>query len=97
MDKETKVKLAEIIVETLGGIPADTDGWRQMATLGSRLRMMGVDFRQYGYAKLRPFIESFDNILELRQVESLWLLMSVMMASLPIVPNPASTGSLTDR
>lgn len=70
MDKETKVKLAEIIVETLGGIPADVDGWKQMATLGSRLRMMGVDFRQYGYAKLRPFIESFDNILELRQVES---------------------------
>ena len=70
MDEETRSELAKVITKIVNGIPADAGGWRQMATLGNRLRNAGVDFRQYGYVKLAPFIESFDDVLELRQVES---------------------------
>ena len=42
MDEETRSELAKVITKIVNGIPADAGGWRQMATLGNRLRNAGV-------------------------------------------------------
>ena len=67
MNSEEKQGALTGITKALRTLPADTEGWVELAQLGPRLTAEGVDYRQYGFQKLRPFLSEFQEQLELRE------------------------------
>ncbi len=56
------------IVETISRLVGPDSPWIGLADLGNDLRSYGISYREYGYEKLRPFLESFKG-LEFKTLE----------------------------
>ena len=53
MNTESISKIKEIV-----SLNMREDGWTQMSTIGNKLIASGIDFKDYGFVKLKLFLES---------------------------------------
>ena len=53
MNTESISKIKEIV-----SLNMRKDGWTPMSTIGLKLIASGIDIKDYGFAKLKPFFES---------------------------------------
>lgn len=53
MNTESLLKIKEIV-----SLNMREDGWTPMSTIGLKLIASGIDIKNYGFAKLKPFFES---------------------------------------
>ena len=53
MNTERISKIKEIV-----SLNMREDGWTPMSTIGLKLIASGIDTKDYGFAKLKPFFES---------------------------------------
>lgn len=53
MNTESLLKIKEIV-----SLDMREDGWTPMSTIGLKLIASGIDIKNYGFAKLKPFFES---------------------------------------
>ncbi len=68
MTEENRETARIQIVETVRLLEEPSSPWVNLSDLGSTLRGYGVSYREYGFEKLRPFLESFEN-LEFKMME----------------------------
>lgn len=59
------------IIQELQHNVADEEGWVDLACLGAPLTAVGIQYKPLGFPKLRPFLDEFQDVLELKKVEQL--------------------------
>ena len=64
MTNQEKADLSKKILQVIKQLQSDTKGWVDFANIGSPLSNAGVDYKQYCYSKLRPFLYEFNDVLE---------------------------------
>lgn len=69
MDEQQKRQLESEICAVVQGMQRSHEGWVPLAEIGGALGSAGISYRTYGYEKLRPFLEEFQNILEFHEVQ----------------------------
>lgn len=69
-DKDVRLSaeknLSPIILDVIAKLQPDSKAWVELAKVGSPLTNAGIQFKQYGYPKLRSFLCEFLDILEFR-------------------------------
>ena len=61
--------LSQQIIEIINSLPRTDDGWYPFALLGGALNSSGIKYKDYGYTKLRQFINEFRDVLEIKDVQ----------------------------
>ena len=61
-----KAALAPKIQAAFQSAVSNEEGWVNLASLGALLKENGVDAKQLGFPKMRPFLEQFPELLELK-------------------------------
>lgn len=68
LNSQERAYLAEIIVRVVKNLQADAGEWVHFAQLGAPLAAAGVQYKQYGFPKLRPFLNEFQDVLAFKDV-----------------------------
>lgn len=63
-----KEDVLTVIKKVISEAHPDDGGWVNMMDIGQGLTALGVDFKQYGFAKFRLFLNAFDDALVIRDV-----------------------------
>lgn len=66
MDNQEKTEVSEKILQVIRSLQATPGAWVDFARVGGPLGSAGIQYKQYGFPKLRPFLNSFQEILEFR-------------------------------
>lgn len=66
MTNQEKADLSKKILQVIKQLQPDAGGWVDFAMIGSPLSIAGVDYKQHGYLKLRPFLYEFEDVLEFK-------------------------------
>lgn len=66
MDIQEKDKLTTQILQIIQNLQLDDDPWVEFAQVGASLSAEGIQYKQYGFQKLRQFINEFQNFLEIK-------------------------------
>ncbi len=61
-----KAALAPKIQAAIRSAVSNEEGWVNLASLGALLKENGADAKQLGFPKMRPFLEQFPELLELK-------------------------------
>lgn len=69
MDEQQKRQLESEICAVVQGMQRSHEGWVPLAEIGGALGSAGISYRTYGYEKLRPFLEEFQNVLAFHEVQ----------------------------
>lgn len=65
-----KAALEEKLREVFAAVVCDEAGWVNLAGLGAPLKENGVDAKQLGFQKIKPFLEQFPELLEIKHEAS---------------------------
>lgn len=63
MNNQEKVELTKKILHVIRNLQNDSDSWVDFARIGAPLAAVGVQYKQYGFPKLRPFLNEFQDVL----------------------------------
>lgn len=66
MNSQEREYLSGKILQVIKSQQSDEEGWVNAANIGGVLTAAGVQYKQMGFLKLRPFLEEFQDILELK-------------------------------
>lgn len=66
MDIQEKKLLSEQIVQVVRALQNDAEDWVEFAKVGAPLSAAGIQYKQYDFLKLRPFLNEFHHVLEFR-------------------------------
>ncbi len=69
MEDKNREIVCEQIIETVKILENPPSPWVGLADLGNTLRGQGISCREYGYQKLKTFLESFDELLEFKTTD----------------------------
>lgn len=69
MNNQEKVDLSKGILQVIQSLQSDLDPWVDLARIGAPLSAAGVQYKQYGFPKLRPFLNEFQDMLEFKDVQ----------------------------
>ena len=69
MNNQEKVDLSKKILQVIQSLQSDLDPWVDFARIGAPLSDAGVQYKQYGFPKLRPFLNEFQDMLEFKDVQ----------------------------
>lgn len=70
MDNQEKAKLSEIILEVIRSLQFDEETWVDFARIGAPLAAKGIQYKQFNFPKLRPFLNEFQNVLEFKDEQA---------------------------
>lgn len=68
MNNQERDDLSKKIRQVIQSLQRDSDPWVNFARIGAPLTAIGVQYKQYGFPKLRPFLDEFQDILEFKKV-----------------------------
>ena len=68
IEQQKKQTLAAKIAETMRQVQQEGEDWIPFARLGCALVQQGVDYKEYGFKKLRPFLNEFEDMLAFQDV-----------------------------
>ncbi len=68
MDIQEKNRISEQIVQVVQSLQSDPADWVEFARVGAPLSAAGIQYKQYDFLKLRPFLNEFQHVLEFRDV-----------------------------
>lgn len=68
MNNQERVDLSKKILQVIQSLQSDSDPWVDFARIGAPLTAIGVQYKQYGFPKLRPFLNEFQDILVFKDV-----------------------------
>ena len=63
MDNQERTEASEIILQVIRSLQQDPADWVDFARIGAPLSNAGIQYKQFGFPKLRPFLNSFQDIL----------------------------------
>ncbi len=66
MNNQEKVDLSKKILQVIQHLQADSEAWVNFANISAPLTAAGVKYKQYGFLKLRPFLNEFQDVLEFK-------------------------------
>lgn len=61
---QTKAEVFDKLLAVIRSLPADSEGFVNCANIGIKLSEAGVDYKQYDFPKLKPFLKEFQDLLE---------------------------------
>ena len=64
MEAMEQAKIRAQLIELISQMQGEYAEWVPLAKLGATLGMKGVSYKDYGFLKLRPFLDEFESILE---------------------------------
>lgn len=67
MNDQERTNIRETILSVIEDMQTEADAWVELAGLGNRLSSMGIQYKQLGYAKLKQFLNEFQDILEFKE------------------------------
>ena len=65
-------KAKEATIEILRSLMSNGSEWVDIADVGNSMRKSNVDYKEFGFEKLRPFLESVDHAIEIMKDDSLY-------------------------
>ncbi len=68
IEQQKKQALAAKIAEAMRQVQQEGEDWIPFARLGCALGRQGVDYKEYGFKKLRPFLNEFEDMLAFQDV-----------------------------
>lgn len=68
MNNQERVDLSKKILQVIQSLQTDSDSWVDFARIGAPLTAIGVQYKQYGFPKLRPFLNEFQDILTFKDI-----------------------------
>lgn len=68
MNNQEKVDLSKKILQVVQSLQSDSNSWVDFARIGAPLAAIGVQYKQYGFPKLRPFLNEFQDILVFKEI-----------------------------
>lgn len=66
MNNQEKVDLSKKILQVIQHLQADSEAWVNFTNVSAPLTAAGVDYKQYGFLKLRRFLNEFQDVLEFK-------------------------------
>lgn len=63
MDQEQHKKIASLVLQVVQNLQSHPAQWVNLANMGGALEAAGIQYRDYGFEKLRPFLEAFSEVL----------------------------------
>lgn len=63
MNSQERIDLSKKILQIIQSLQSDSDPWVDLARIGARLNDIDVKYTDYGFSKLRPFLNEFQDIL----------------------------------
>jgi hypothetical protein len=92
MEYTSKKELEEKIVQVIRELQEEPEEWINFASIGGPLVDAGVQYKEYGFMKLRPFLNEFSAALEFenRQVEGATPICYVRPRSEPLTDDEAA-------
>lgn len=69
MNNQERVDLSKKILQVIQSLQSASDPWVDFARIGAPLIAAGVQYKQFGFPKLRPFLNEFPDILEFKDVQ----------------------------
>lgn len=64
MDSTEMKQMSSKILEVIKNLQPEENAWVPFALIGAPLTFAGIQYKEYGYLKLRPFLNEFSDILE---------------------------------
>lgn len=58
--------VSEKILQVIRGLQIEEGSWVDFARIGAPLAAAGIQYKQYGFKKLRPFLNEFQDVLEFK-------------------------------
>lgn len=68
MNDQEKMDLSQKILQVIENLQSDSDSWVEFASIGAPLVANGVQYKKFGFPKLRPFLNEFQDILSFKDV-----------------------------
>lgn len=68
MEHSEKKQLAEQIKSLIANLSMDSDGWIPFTLIGGALNASGIRYKEFGYPKLRPFMNELNEYFEFKDV-----------------------------
>lgn len=68
MNKQERAELSKKILQVIESSQGNQEAWVNLARIGDNLSILGVQYKQYGFEKLRSFLEEFKDLLDFRDV-----------------------------
>lgn len=69
MNNQERTDLSKKILQVIQSLQDTSDPWVDFARIGAPLVAVGVQYKQYGFPKLRPFLNEFQDILAFKDVQ----------------------------
>ena len=69
MEKQERSELSPKILQVIQSLQSESNTWVPFASVGTPLTVAGIQYKEYGFLKLRPFLNEFCDILEFRDEE----------------------------
>ena len=66
MNNEQRADLSKKVLQVIQSLQSTSNSWVDFACIGAPLIASGVQYKQYGFLKLRHFLNEFQDILELK-------------------------------
>ena len=63
MNQEQHKKIASLVLQVVQNLQSHPAQWVNLANMGGALEAAGIQYRDYGFEKLRPFLEAFSEVL----------------------------------
>lgn len=70
MNTQERIDLSAKILQVIQNLQSDSDPWVDFARIGAPLTAVGVQYKQYGFPKLRLFLNEFQDALVFKDVQS---------------------------
>lgn len=67
MNAQEKVDLSKKILQVIQHLQHDSEAQVNFAKISAPLTFAGVDYKQYDFLKLRPFLNEFQDVLEFKE------------------------------
>lgn len=68
IDPQTKASVTPVLLSVVRKLQLSPGSWVDFARVGKPLADAGVSYKAYGYLKLRPFLNEFENVLSFQEV-----------------------------
>ena len=68
MNNQKRIELSKKILQVFESLQGNQEPWVNLACVGKKLHFLGVQYKQYGFEKLRTFLEEFQELLEFKDI-----------------------------
>lgn len=66
VDNQERASVSEKILHVIKELQDQEGAWVDFARMGAPLNFLGVQYKEYGFPKLRPFLNEFQDVLEFK-------------------------------